>query len=319
VKGIGQKLILISFGLAVIAAGVVFAYLQSLKESEVQIKETTILVAADTIPPGTLITRQMIKQIQIPDNSILIDYIDDSSEIIGKYTKETILKNEGFHIDKLIGKDEGELRLRIDSTHRAVSINVTGDSGVSDLIKPGDSVDIVVFFAEIKDGQKVIRPELSKIILQNIKLLAIDKQLNRDCTLAESKENEEIPEKFLVTLSVTTTELEKLVLAENIGILKLALRPLNNDDMDETKGATWEELTAELKNRGEFSQEDNLKSNGENSNKFINYKVKPGDTLRKISREFYGDWKKYTIIKKANNIQDENLIITGQVIKIPEI
>ena len=38
------------------------------------------------------------------------------------------------------------------------------------------------------------------------------------------------------------------------------------------------------------------------------YTVKHGDTLKSISREFYGDENKYTIIKEANNIQNENLI-----------
>jgi len=320
-KSIGQKLILISFVLAIIAAGVIFAYLQSLKEPKEEHKGITVLVATDTIPPGTLITDSKIKEIQVSENVIFADYIKDPSEIIGKYAKETILKNEGFHISKLISTGNEGLSLRIGNDHRAVSINVTGDSGVSDLIKPGDFVDIVIYLAEIKDGNKVIRPDFSKIILQNIKLLAIDKQLNKDENL---KDGGEIPPKFLVTLLVSTSELEKLVLAENTGILKLALRPLNNDIIDETKGTTIEELLAELDNELENKAQESLQwgnpsnsSNSNNNEEFVNYKIKRGDTLRKISREFYGDSEKYAIIKKANNIKDGNLIITGEIIKIP--
>lgn len=344
-KSIGQKLILISFILAIIAAGVIYIYLQSLKQPDVEIKEITTIVATDTIPPGTLITNSMIKEIQVPENSVLVDYIKDSSGIVGKYTKETILKNEGFHNSKLISTGKEDLSLRIDDNHRAVSISVTGDSGVSDLIKPGDFVDIVIYLTELKDGDKVIRPELSKIILQNIKLLAINRQLNRD---ENSKDEGEIPTKFLVTLSVSTSELEKLVLAENTGILKLALRPLNNSIVDETKGITGEELVADLNNEtegilqwdgpsnsinsgnssnGDSSSNNSNSTNGGNSSnnnnnnfsdsKYISYKIKTGDTLIKISREFYGDPKKYVIIESANNIKDKNLIVTGEIIKIP--
>lgn len=323
-KSIGQKLILISFILAIIAAGVIYIYLQSLKQPDVEIKEITTIVATDTIPPGTLITNSMIKEIQVPENSVLVDYIKDSSEIVGKYTKETILKNEGFHNSKLISTGKEDLSLRIDGNHRAVSINVTGDSGVSDLIKPGDFVDIVIYLAELKDGNKVIRPDLSKIILQNIKLLAINRQLNRG---ENSKDEGEIPAKFLVTLSVSTSELEKLVLAENTGILKLALRPLSNNIVDETKGITGEELVADLNNETEgtlqwdgpsnSSNSGNSSNSNNNDSKYISYKIKKGDTLIKISREFYGDPKKYVIIEKANNIKDKNLIVTGEIIKIP--
>jgi pilus assembly protein CpaB len=45
--------------------------------------------------------------------------------------------------------------------------------------------------------------------------------------------------------------------------------------------------------------------------------VQPGDTLKKISTQFYGDESKYNLIKDANNIKDENLILAGEVIKIP--
>ena len=173
----------------------------------------------------------------------LADYIKDSSKIVGKYTKETIYKNEGFHNDKLLDKDGDELSLKIDSNHRAISINVTGDSGVSDLLKPGDTVDIIAYIAEKKDGAKVVRPDIAKIILQNIEILAVDKQLNReDKTNDKTIDKEKTLTNFLVTLSVPTSEIEKLVLAESIGSIKLALRPLKDDNTTQTNGTTLEEL-----------------------------------------------------------------------------
>jgi LysM repeat protein len=50
------------------------------------------------------------------------------------------------------------------------------------------------------------------------------------------------------------------------------------------------------------------------------YTVKPGDTLSKISREFYGDANQYTKIFSANRgvLQDPNKISPGQELVIPE-
>ena len=62
-----------------------------------------------------------------------------------------------------------------------------------------------------------------------------------------------------------------------------------------------------------FAYLQSLKSSSEN---YESYTVEPGETLKSISRKVYENEDKYTAIKEANNIQDENLILTGETIKI---
>lgn len=330
-KSTGQKLILESFVLALLAAGAFFIYLKSLEKPQEAIKNTTLLVAAKTIPARTQIDKSMITTVEVADSSLFNDDIKDASRLIGKYTKETILKNEGFHKDKIIDNEEEELSLKIDSKHRAVTINAAGDSGVAHLIKPGDFVDIVAYLSEKTDGVKIIRPDLAKIILQNIEVLAIDKQLTREAEKndQETEKKTEETNTFLVTLSVKTEEIEKLVLAENIGNLKLALRPLKETETETTSAATWEELTVDqeqtkqsvdgnLAAKAQKSDESSKSDeNNENDEAFITYAVKRGDTLRSISKTFYGDGRNYNLLKAINHIENENVIRTGTVIKIP--
>lgn len=45
--------------------------------------------------------------------------------------------------------------------------------------------------------------------------------------------------------------------------------------------------------------------------------IKAGDSLSKISYEYYGDYNKITMIAKSNNIKDINRLKIGQKIKIP--
>ena len=47
------------------------------------------------------------------------------------------------------------------------------------------------------------------------------------------------------------------------------------------------------------------------------YIVKPGDSLSKISREFYGDASKYMKIVEANQLADPDKIKAGQQLVIP--
>lgn len=322
-KSIGKKLLLLSFFLALVSTITIFYYLQSLKTSKDTDKKITILVANETIPARIVISNKMLKEIKVPDNSIFKDYINDSSQIIGKYSKDTIMKNEGFRKENLLSKNGDEISIKIDNNHRAVSINVTGASAVSDLLKAGDYVDVIAYLPEKKELAVIIRPESAKFILQNVEVLAVDKQVNRDDNSKETIEAKiKIPTTFFVTLSVPLLDIEKLVLAEDTGSLKLALRPLNKEDQIDSKGATWQDLIVKSSSsqvNSPIAPVNNTSSanNSKTVIKFINYTVKQGDTLRIISSEFYGDSDMFTLIKAANNIQDENQIITGEVIKIP--
>ena len=47
------------------------------------------------------------------------------------------------------------------------------------------------------------------------------------------------------------------------------------------------------------------------------YTVRPGDTLSKISKYFYGDANKYPQIAKANNLDNPDQIKAGQELLIP--
>lgn len=307
-KKVGKQLILISFFLAVLASAAVFAYFHSynaLKTSKSSSKKITVIAAAQAIPAGTKIDKKMITEIQVSDNSIFGDCIKNSSSIIGKYTKESISKNEIFYKNKIYDTNGNEFILEIPKNHRAVSINVTGDSGISYLLKAKDKVDIIVYLPEKKDGEKIVQPEISKSILQNIEVLAVDRLIHTD-----DKVPDKMPNAFLVTLSIPNIEIEKLFLAEKTGTLKLALRPLNNESDTQTNGTTWKQILSNDSTKSSTSSK-NTKNN------FKYYTVKKGDNLKSISASFYGDPAKYTLIKDANNIDNENIIIIGEILKIP--
>lgn len=320
-KGTAQKLILISFALALVGALIFFIYVKSLKETNKSVKKIKVLVAAENIPSMTLIEKKMVKEIEVADNSIVKNYISDSSKIIGKYAKETVYKDEGFISNILLDKNSDELSLRIDSGSRAVSLNVTGDSAVSDLLKPEDYVDVVVYTAEKKDGTSVIRNDEAKIILQNIKVLAVDKDINRSGSSNESTSQAgKTLSNFLVTLSVPSNDVEKLVLAQSIGSIKLVLRPMNDKNTVNTDGTTWKELSVKdstVEDQKNEDQKKTEKSEVSEEKEYDAYTVKRGDTLRKISLKFYGTKSKSTLIEKANNINNKNLIKPGQILKIP--
>lgn len=52
----------------------------------------------------------------------------------------------------------------------------------------------------------------------------------------------------------------------------------------------------------------------------MQYTVRPGDTLSKIAKQFYGDPSLYMVIFEANRdqLRDPNVVRVGQVLEIPE-
>jgi pilus assembly protein CpaB len=218
----------------------------------------------------------------------------------------------------LIAKDETKLIIKLEKGQRAVSISVTQYRAVADLIKPGDLVDVYIFLPEKIYQEVIVREDISKLLLQKIKILAIKQEQSRDYT-----NSEKISDQYAITMAVDAKDIEKIILGENIGSLKLALRPIDDNEAIVTDGEVWRELLLdediykewlELKTEKEEISEEISKNE-----EYDNYIVKYGDTLMNIAREFYNDEDKYVLIKEANNIGNNNVIISGEKLRIPVI
>ncbi len=55
------------------------------------------------------------------------------------------------------------------------------------------------------------------------------------------------------------------------------------------------------------------------ANKYILHTVKPGETISSIADKYYGDYRKFHIIAKYNEIEDATRLNVGQQIKVPVI
>jgi tetratricopeptide (TPR) repeat protein len=52
---------------------------------------------------------------------------------------------------------------------------------------------------------------------------------------------------------------------------------------------------------------------------YVFHIIRPGESLAKLAKQYYGDYKKYTIIAEYNGLEDAAQISVGQKIMIPEI
>lgn len=113
-------------------------------------------------------------------------------------------------------------------SYRAMSINVTGASSVSGLIRKGDYVDVIGTFDFPDDQGKIRRGDpVTCTVLQRVQVLATgsDRPPERGLGATGAAAARSAGPYSLVTLSVTPREAEILAFAENIkGRLMLTLR-----------------------------------------------------------------------------------------------
>ncbi|MCD4713997.1 MAG: Flp pilus assembly protein CpaB [Clostridiales bacterium] len=326
-KKSSKGLFVLAFLLALIGAGTLYIYLSQLEEpQQVSLETTSVLVASVNIPSRTMITDEMVKVVNMPNEGVIEGSILTSEDIVGKYTRTEIFENQQINPNALIEDISEVLSMKISGSNRAVSISVTGSTGVSKLLEPGDRVDVIVFLPQIQEQARIVRPDIAKIMLQNIEVLAIDRTLTRKEGTPDLPAEEGQVSSYMVTLSVPVMDVETLILAKDIGLIDLALRPLEDDFIYTTSGVIWQELllndTKQLKDffpEYEFEGLDEgvLEPGEFVYSKYLYYTVEFGDTLLIISNKFYGTPAYVQLLKQVNKIDDENMILAGTGIKIP--
>jgi pilus assembly protein CpaB len=156
--------------------------------------------------------------------------------LVGRVVRTEILAGEPIIERKLAPEGSiGGLSGRIPVGKVAMTVGVNVVSGVSGFIVPGCRVDVIVTTSTnySKESAK------TKIILQNVEVIAIDQETERDSNSPLSVQ--------AVTLVVTPDEAEKLALASTEGKLQLILRNTTDSLEYKTRGTTLGQLIQDPK------------------------------------------------------------------------
>ena len=232
-----KKVIVIAIILSLITAILIYIYISSSSTVIVpEIEHVTVYVAARTIPARAKITSSDIKQADIAKELLNANAVTDPDEITGKYTLQSIMEGELIRGERLANEDSMYASYMVPEGTRAVSMNITEQTNVSNLVRPGDFVDMVVSFQEEEDATGAVFPRITKMILQNVQVLA----LGQDVMLSSDK-LDELP--LTITLAIKTADVEKFVYATEYGIVRLALRPADDDSKETTQGILRSDIT----------------------------------------------------------------------------
>ena len=191
-----------------------------------------VVIAKTEIQLGEKIGAEHLALAPIPNGSAPEGAFRKMDQLIGRVAIMPVGVREVITNSKLAPEGMGAgLSAVIPEGYRAMTVKVDDVVGVSGFVMPGSFVDVIaVILPAAQQGAQSQGP-ISKIVLQNIKVLASG-------TKIDSPQNQREPSAVkAVTLQVTPEQAEKLVLASNEGKLQLVMRNYTDQEGTETKGA----------------------------------------------------------------------------------
>ena len=225
---------LIVLGVALVAGGMA-AFLVSGDEEPkkeapppvVQLPTVDVLIAKTDIPMGTAVAVDAMQWQAWPASTTSGTFITKKDrptaieELTGAISRAPFTAGEPIREAKLIKANgaAGYMAAILPSGMRAVSTEISPETGAGGFILPNDRVDVILT-RRPKDADRNAQSETtSETILTNVRILAIDQTV-------EEKNGQRVVVGKTATLELTPRQAESLALSRQLGTLSLALRSL---------------------------------------------------------------------------------------------
>jgi pilus assembly protein CpaB len=216
--------------IALVAGGSVAAILKSYVDRHLSSSGppmTGVVVATMDLPQATTLAAEHLTVMPWPTGARPEGTFTDAKELVGRVLLSKLVKNEAVLSTKLASREAGSgLASLLPDNMRAAAVRVDDVVGVAGFIHPDDHVDVIVTMRPERGGETT-----SKVILQNVRVLAVGQQLGVD----DRQRNQALPV-TVATLLVSTEESEMLALASAQGRLLLTLRPWADKNQIATLG-----------------------------------------------------------------------------------
>ena len=201
---------------------------------QAQVKDVTIVTAKTSIPERTLIKEEMLSLMTLPSNKVPNGALMNTADLVGRPTRVAINQGEIITTQKVFASilDMG-LSGRIPPECRAITVGISDVTGVAGFAQPGDYVDVMLVSSQVENNKVV-----SEMILQNVLLLAINKQVENTSN-APAQANDKDKGKSqnagnqakvtgnpaMATMALVPEDALKLAAKAQLGQIYLVLRP----------------------------------------------------------------------------------------------
>jgi pilus assembly protein CpaB len=215
-------LLVLALGCGLVASIGISQVLDSQNKNQAAIETVPIYVALHNINLGDPVDDGMVSLQEWPKDKVPVGAVTKWEEIEGRRPKTIIFQGEPLNDGKFLAKGETHDPIAgIPPGMRLKTVLVDAQKSAAGLLSPGDRVDVQLF-VQRNEQNGVPRP-FTKIILQNIRVYAVDQAVQRT-----SEGTEERSVAKTVSLVVTPQQASRMTTAENMG--QVSLIPRNPDD-----------------------------------------------------------------------------------------
>jgi len=155
---------------------------------------------------------------------------DAIEKLSGQIARAPFVAGEPIRDAKLINaKGSGFMAAILPSGMRAVSTQISPETGAGGFILPNDHVDVLLTRRD-REAEKSAGGEVqtSETVLSNVRVLAIDQNV-------QDKDGQKVVIGKTATLELSPHQAETLVLAQRLGTISLALRSITDAQRDDPK------------------------------------------------------------------------------------
>lgn len=199
-----------------------------------EVPEAKVLIVTRDMEVGEVIQASDLKWVARPQSVVIEGHITQSGEVdagrvvVGAVVRVPLYANEPIMLARLARRGKaGLLPDLMQPDMRAVAVEISPETASGGFILPNDRVDLILSYrqkASPTNGLLTDR-DLSKTILQNVRVLAIDQGLTAGREKDGSPRSNSVGR--TATLEVSPREAELVALAQSLGAISLVLRPFD--------------------------------------------------------------------------------------------
>src|SRR5580704_11268583 len=226
-----------------IGAGGVAAYLASGSDNKplpadpvAQLQTVDVLVAKSDIGLGQTVAPEDLQWQTWPAATASNSFIrrterpDATTQVAGSIARSPFIAGEPIREAKLVkANGSGFMAAILPTGMRAISTEISPETGAGGFILPNDRVDVILSKHE-KNAERPGAPDVvnAEVVLPNVRVLAIDQA-------PKEKDGQNTVVGKTVTLELRPEQAETLARARQVGTLSLALRSIADINMVENK------------------------------------------------------------------------------------
>lgn len=189
-----------------------------------------VLVAAHSLPAGTLMKDEDFSKKAIPSTDVpkgaLTDTPDVRASLRGALLRHYLDAGNALMAgDVLNPRDRGFLAAVLAPGSRAISVGVDAITGDGGLIWPGDRVDLILTQHLDEKDAPLAKRFVSETVLSDVRVVAVDQSIAQGAVAGGDNTTGKLA--HTVTLEVTPQQAERAALAGHLGKITLAIRAVD--------------------------------------------------------------------------------------------